>query len=95
MPVTYITVRAASSERSRPPRRRRSGTWHADHVYKHVPGTILVFWLFCMIAVHLFHAFFTFNLKPSLRARTTMLMAGRLVLAELLASLSTGHSHPP
>jgi len=69
--------------------------WHADHVYKHDPGAILVFWLFCMMAVNLFHAFFTFNLKPSLRVRTTMLMAGRLVLAELLASLSTGHSHPP
>ena len=69
--------------------------WYADHIYKHDPGAILVFWLFCMMAVNLFHAFFTCNLKPSLRARTTMLMAGRLVLAELLTDLSAGHSHPP
>jgi len=58
--------------------------WHADHVYKHDADAILVFWLLGMIAINLFHAFFSCNLKPALRARTTMLMAGRLVLAEIL-----------
>ena len=43
---------------------------------------------------NLFHAFYTLNLKPALRDRTTMLMAGRLVLAELLMG-STEMSRPP
>jgi DDE family transposase len=60
--------------------------WHADHVYKHDSTAILVFWLLCMNAVNLFHAFFRFNLKPAMRARTTMLMTGRLMLAELLGT---------
>jgi hypothetical protein len=69
--------------------------WHADHVYKHDAGAILAFWLLCMIAINLFHAFYTLNLKPALRGRTTMLMAGRLVLAELLAGNTTGRARPP
>lgn len=69
--------------------------WHADHVYKHDANAILAFWLICMIAINLFHAFFVLNLKPALRDRTTMLMAGRLVLAELLAGLSSVRPRPP
>jgi DDE family transposase len=69
--------------------------WHADHVYKHNADAILAFWLLCMIAINLFHAFFTLNRKPALRDRTTMLMVGRLVLAELLAGPSTGRTRPP
>lgn len=69
--------------------------WHADHVYKHDAGAILTFWLLCMISMNLFHAFFTLNLKPALRDRMTMLMVGRLVLAELLGELSTGRARPP
>jgi hypothetical protein len=69
--------------------------WHADHVYKHDADAILAFWLLCMIAINLFHAFYTLNLKPALRDRTTMLMAGRLLLAELLAGPPTGRARPP
>ncbi len=69
--------------------------WHADHLYKHHPTAILVFWLLSMVAVNLFHAFFRYNLKPALRARTTMLMAGRLMLAELLDGASIELQYPP
>jgi hypothetical protein len=69
--------------------------WHADHVYKHDPEAILVFWLFCMIACNLFHAFFMRNLKPALREKTTMLMVARFVLSELLLELTKGPARPP
>ena len=61
--------------------------WHGNHVYKHEAGAILVFWLLCMIACNLFHAFFKRNLKPVLRGRLTMLLVARLVLSELLSGL--------
>ncbi len=69
--------------------------WYADHVYKHDAAAMLAFWLLCMIAINLFHAFFSCNLKSALRARTTMLLAGRLILAELLVGNSTEQAHPP
>ena len=69
--------------------------WHADHVYKHDPGAMLVFALFCMIACNIFHAFFTRNLKPAVKTKTTMLLVARLVLSELLTELTTGPPRPP
>jgi len=70
--------------------------WHADHIYKHQPNAILVFWLQCLGAVNLFRAFFRFNLKPQLRERANMLEVGRLVQAELLlGGGSPARSRPP
>lgn len=69
--------------------------WHADHVYKHHPEAILVFWLFCMLACNLFHTFFMRNLKPAFRQKNTMLMVSRLVLSELLEELVKASSRPP
>lgn len=69
--------------------------WHADHVYKHDDSAILVFWLLCMIACNVFHAFFRCNLKPALKAKTSMLMLGRLMLAELFAGLWKELPRPP
>ena len=64
--------------------------WYADHVYKHEPQAILVFWLLCLTACNIFHAFFTRNLKPALRTKSA-----RLVLSELLAELATPPNRPP
>lgn len=69
--------------------------WHADHVYKHEPVAMLVLLLLCMSACNLFDAFFTLNLKPALRARTTMILVGRLVLTELLAGVCGVPERPP
>lgn len=69
--------------------------WYADHVYKHDPAAILVFLLLCMVACTIFHAFFSRNLKPALRARTTMLMVSRWILAELLAEAVRAPKRPP
>jgi hypothetical protein len=69
--------------------------WHGNHVYKHDAGAILAFWLFCMIACNLFHAFFSRDLKPALKARMTMLMVARLVLSELFVGLVKAAYRPP
>jgi len=55
----------------------------ADHVYKHDPTAIEAFCLVSFLAVNLFLAFFTFNVKvPSRRVRTAAYWA-RLLSAEL------------
>lgn len=61
--------------------------WYADHVYKHDPTAMLVLTLICMTACNIFHAFFLRSLKPALRAKNSMLMVGRLVMAELLGGV--------
>lgn len=66
--------------------------WHADHVYKHEPGAILVFGLLCMVAFNLFHAFFARNLKSALKARVTMRHVARTLLEELYRGI---HKQPP
>ncbi len=66
--------------------------WHADHVYKHDPTAMLVLTLLCMLACNIFHAFFLRDLKPEFRAKTTMLMVGELVMAELLVGLAAAFS---
>lgn len=61
--------------------------WHADHVYKHNPVSIEVFWLLTMLAYILFHAFIKLNLKPQIRDRYTKSHWARLVTAELYLHL--------
>jgi len=46
--------------------------WHSDHIYKNDPHAIAVCFLLLFLAYNLFHAFFTRDLKPALRAAHTM-----------------------
>jgi hypothetical protein len=57
--------------------------WHADHVYRHDPNAMLVFWLLTCLAYNLFHAFVSCNLKPALRQRHNTLYFARLILTEV------------
>jgi len=57
--------------------------WHADHVYRHDPTAMLVFWLLAQICLTVFCAFFRRNLKPAAQAAMSMLHVARLVQAEL------------
>lgn len=69
--------------------------WHADHVYKHDPVAMLVFWLLAMICLTVFAAFYTRNLKPPARRNTTMLHISRLIMAELYSTVPTGAPRAP
>lgn len=69
--------------------------WHADHVYKHDADAMLVFWLLCMLAYNVFHAFFWRNLKPAYRAKVTMLYVARALASAIYAQLPEQHSVPP
>jgi DDE family transposase len=69
--------------------------WHADHVYMHEPGAILVFGLLCMIAFNLFHAFFARNLKPALKQRVTMRHVARTLLEQLYRDIHKQLPQPP
>jgi hypothetical protein len=57
--------------------------WHADHVYRHHPTALLVFWLLAQICLTVFCAFFRRHLKPAAQAAMSMLHVARLVQAEL------------
>ncbi len=57
--------------------------WHADHVYRHDPTALLVFWLLAQICLTGFCAFFRRHLKPAAQAALSMLHVARLVQAEL------------
>jgi hypothetical protein len=57
--------------------------WHADHVYRHDPTAMLVFWLLAQICLTVFGAFFRRNLKPAARMAMSMLHVARSVQAEL------------
>ena len=57
--------------------------WHADHVYKHDPDAILVFWLMAFVCLGLFLAFYHRNLKPAVRQVASMLQIARRIAAEL------------
>ena len=57
--------------------------YHADHVYRHEPTAMLVFWLLTQLCLNVFTAFFRRNLKPAARAAVSMLHVARLLLAEL------------
>jgi hypothetical protein len=46
--------------------------WHADHVYRHHPTAIIAFWLTLLLALNLFRAFISLNIKPVRRTRHTV-----------------------
>ena len=69
--------------------------WHADHVYKHQSEAMLSFWLLCIVAVNAFRAFFVRNIKPVVRARTTMTHVARQVSAELYGQIPAPYAQPP
>ena len=69
--------------------------WHSDHVYKHHPVAILVFWLLCMIAYNVFAWFFHRNLKPAYRAKVTMLHVARILASCLYQGLLEAKPQPP
>jgi hypothetical protein len=60
--------------------------WHADHVYRHDPTALLVFWLLAQVCLTVFCAFFRRNLKPAAQAAMSMLHVARLIQAELYLS---------
>jgi len=66
--------------------------WQTDHVYRHAPTAILIFTLLCMMVYNLFHAFWTRNLKPALKAKVTMRHIARVILQELYKGI---HQHLP
>lgn len=69
--------------------------WHADHVYKHDPTAILVFYLLALLCLTVFLAFYHRNLKPVMRERYTMQHIARLIAAELLSCCSRSPPIPP
>ncbi len=69
--------------------------WHADHVYKHDPTALLVFWLLAMICLTVFVAFYTRNLKPPARRDASMLHISRLISAELYRAMPAGPPRTP
>ena len=62
--------------------------YHADHVYRHEPTAMLVFWLLTQLCLNVFTAFFRRNLKPAARKAVSMLHVARLLLAELYLPLA-------
>lgn len=69
--------------------------WHSDHLYKHHPVAILVFWLMCMIAYNVFQWFFHRNLKPAYRAKVTMQHIARILASCLYEALPEAKARPP
>jgi hypothetical protein len=61
--------------------------WHVDHVYRHHPVAIEVFWLLTMLAYTLFHAFIRLNLKPAMRSKHTKAHWARCITAELYCGI--------
>jgi len=69
--------------------------WHADHVYKHEPTAMLVFWLLVMLCLNVFLAFYRRNLKPALRRSASMLHVASLIAAELYFRIRGGRVFVP
>ena len=69
--------------------------WHADHVYKHEPQAILVFWLLAIICLNVFLAFWCRNLKPAVRRAVSMLHVARQVMSELYREIPAGFARAP
>jgi len=61
--------------------------WHAAHVYKHHPTALLVFFLFAMLCLNVFMAFYYRNLKPAVRRTVSMLHVSQLIAAEFYAAI--------
>lgn len=64
--------------------------YHADHVYRHEPTALLVFWLLTQLSLNVFIAFFARNLKPAVKKALSMLHVARLMLAQLYWPLARG-----
>ena len=69
--------------------------WYADHVYKHQPTALLVFFLFALLCLNVFAAFYGRNLKPAVRQAVTMLHVAQLIAAELYTGLVAGPTRAP
>lgn len=69
--------------------------WHADHVYKHDANAILVFWLMTMLAYNLFHAFYFFNVKPSVREQLDKYRLAAGMTADLLVQCTPAPLRSP
>jgi hypothetical protein len=69
--------------------------WHADHVYRHDPDAILVFWLMAFVCLNLFLAFYHRNLKPAVRQVASMLHIARQITAELHDTRGGGPARVP
>ena len=69
--------------------------WPADHVYRHHPMAMLVFWLLAMLAFNLFFAFARRNLQPELRQRLTYLHLARCLATEIYSGLDLPASRAP
>lgn len=69
--------------------------WHADHVYKHHPTAMLIFFLFALLCLNVFLAFYRRNLKPAVRQASSMLHIAQLIASELYASIRQGPARTP
>lgn len=69
--------------------------WHADHVYKHEPQAMLVFWLLAIVCLNVFLVFYDRNLKPAARRTASMLHIARQAMSELYAGISNRCSRSP
>jgi hypothetical protein len=66
--------------------------WNADHIYRHHPTAIIGFWLTLMLALNLFRAFLSLNIKPVRRRRHTELYFARLLFAGLQGDIVRNRS---
>lgn len=69
--------------------------WPSDHVYRHHPTALLVFWLLAMLAFNLFSAFVRRNLQPELRNVLTHLHLARCLAAEVYSGLALSSGRDP
>jgi len=69
--------------------------WHANHVYKHQPTALLVFFLFAMLCLNVFLAFYCRNLKPAVRKTASTLHIAQLIACELYSRISKGPARTP
>lgn len=69
--------------------------WHADHVYKHKPTALLVFFLFALLCLNVFMAFYRRNLKPAVRKAVSMLYIAQLIASELYSNIRKGPAQAP
>ena len=69
--------------------------WHADHVYKHQPTALLVFFLFALLCLNVFMAFYHRNLKPAVRRTSSTLHIAQLIATELYSTIPKGPARAP
>jgi hypothetical protein len=69
--------------------------WHADHVYKHQPNAMLVFWLMACVCLNLFMTFYHRNLKAAVRRAASMLAIAARITAELYRGRFAGFAKAP